>query len=40
MRIYSFLQSTAEMVYVRGLGDQFCGVTSECDFPRTRGESP
>ncbi|MDA4134602.1 MAG: cobalamin-binding protein [Thaumarchaeota archaeon] len=33
MRIYSFLPSATEMVYALGLGDQLCGVTSECDFP-------
>ena len=33
MRIYSFLPSATEMVYAVGLGDQLCGVTSECDLP-------
>ncbi len=33
MRIYSFLPSATETVYALGLGDQLCGVTSECDFP-------
>jgi len=33
LRIYSFLPSATEIVYALGLGDQLCGVTSECDFP-------
>lgn len=33
MKIYSFIPSATEMVYVLGLGDQLCGVTHECDYP-------
>ncbi len=34
LRIYSFLPAATEIVFALGLGDQLCGVTAECDFPR------
>ena len=39
-RIVSFLPSATEMVYALSLGDQFVGVTHECDYPSEAASKP
>lgn len=40
MRICSFLPSATETICALGLGDELCGVTSECDYPTEARSKP